>query len=261
MKYQYPQVFKSFIVQLVKSLNIDDRAAFGFLCLGNVPGSKLDGNMATDSELFALIKSLLNADQLSFNNMTLLKYILTSIGRIDLLQEQEKVELQISTGMVLEYYRKFKSVDGFRPDAHAKLPDDSLGDIVEILFTTKEENLGMITKILDQLRQLGDTQQILNTFILNSQLSWSLYTILLVIIGENYSPWLNSETLEDGQYLNWFTKTETSRLLANWMFRNGGLETYREFIKGRKGASISESVLRNIGISLSQDIKLLGDRV
>ena len=90
MRYQYPQVFKSFIVQLVKSLSNDDRAAFSFLCLGNIPGAMLDGDMATDAELFKLIKSLLNAQELSSTNMSLLKDILKDIERIDLLEELEK---------------------------------------------------------------------------------------------------------------------------------------------------------------------------
>ena len=123
MKYQYPQVFKSFIVQLVKSLSNDDRAAFSFLCLGNIPGAMLDGDMATDAELFKLIKSLLNAQELSSTNMSLLKDILKDIGRIDLLQELEKVELKISIGVVLENYVRFKSVDGFRRDTETKPPD------------------------------------------------------------------------------------------------------------------------------------------
>ena len=68
--------------------------------------------MATDADVFNLIELLLCANELSFINMSLLKAILTSIGRLDLLQELQKAELRISTGIILEDYLKFKSVDG-----------------------------------------------------------------------------------------------------------------------------------------------------
>ena len=74
----------------------------------------LDGDMTTDAEFFALINSLLNSNELSLTNMKVLKDFLLSIGREDLLQELKKVKLQISIGIILEDYLKFKSVDGFR---------------------------------------------------------------------------------------------------------------------------------------------------
>ena len=189
MKYQYPQVFKSFIVQLVKSLSNDDRAAFSFLCLGNIPDSMLDGDMATDAELYKLIKSLLNAQELSSTNMSLLKYILKDIGRADLLRELEKVELQISTGVLLENYVRFKSVDGFRRDAETK-PPDNLTDVLEHLLTTKQNNQEMIWQLLEQLRQISDCHQILHAFIRKTQclqsywLSFVSYMLLVPQIQE-----------------------------------------------------------------------------
>ena len=226
MKYQYPQVFKSFIVQLVKSLSNDDRAAFSFLCLGNIPDSMLDGDMATDAELYKLIKSLLNAQELSSTNMSLLKYILKDIGRADLLRELEKVELQISTGVLLENYVRFKSVDGFRRDAETK-PPDNLTDVLEHLLTTKQNNQEMIWQLLEQLRQISDCHQILHAFIRKTQPSWSVFTVLLVVICELYAACTpNSrdvEVLEAGYYVCWFTETETCKLLSDWIITNGGL--------------------------------------
>ena len=226
MRYQYPQVFKSFIVQLVKSLSNDDRAAFSFLCLGYVPDSMLDGDMAIDAELFNLIKSLLNAQELSSTNMSLLKDILKDIERIDLLEELEKVELQISTGVLLENYVRFKSVNGFRRDAETK-PPDNLSDVLEYLLTTKQDNQEMIAQLLEQLRQISDCHQILHALIRKAQPSWSLCTALLVVIYELYAACTpNSSDVElsqDGYYVCWFTKTETCKLLSDWMITNGGL--------------------------------------
>lgn len=240
MKYQYPQVFKSFIVQLVKSLSNDDRAAFSFLCLGYIPDSKLDGDMAIDAELFKVIRSLLNTQELSSTNMSLLKDILKDIGRIDLLQELEKVELKISIGVVLENYVRFKSVDGFRRDLETK-PPDNLSDVLEHLLTTKQNNQEMISQLLEPLRQISDCHQILHAFIHETPPSWSQFTVLLVVICELYAACTpNSrdvEFLEDGYYVCWFTKTETCELLSDWMFTNGGLKTYKEFVKEKKGAT------------------------
>lgn len=196
MKYQYPQVFKSFIVQLVKSLSNDDRAAFSFLCLGYIPDSKLDGDMAIDAELFKVIRSLLNAQELSSTNMSLLKDILKDIGRIDLLQELEKVELKISIGVVLENYVRFKSVDGFRRDTETK-PPDNLSDVLEHLLTTKQNNQEMISQLLEPLRQISDCHHTrsfmklrrLGQSLQSYWLSFVSYMLLVPQIQEMWSFW------------------------------------------------------------------------
>ena len=229
-KYEYPPVFKSFLVHLVKSLNTDDRAAFKLWCLGVVPGSKRDRNMATDADVFNLIELLLCANELSFTNMSLLKAFLTTIGRLDLLQELQKAELRISIGIILEDYLKFKSVDGIHRGNDIKLPRDCHANIAEFLLTMKEENQELTKLDLGQLRQISDDiiLEILNGSVLcSSQLSWSVVTASLVIIGELYATFSASsggvDVATDGYYMSSFSETEISEVLAAWLIKHGGL--------------------------------------
>ena len=221
MKYQYPPVFKDFLIRLVKSLTSENRAAFQFWCKGLLPGSMLDGDMTTDAEFFALINSLLNSNELSLTNMKVLKDILSSIGRMDLLQELKKVKLRISIGIILEDYLKFKSVDDFRQGTPMK-------HIVKLLLTTKEENRHLIAQILGQLKALCSDQNFLKKFtsiaLLGSKLSWPMITSSLVIIGEFYAS-LTPEprSFAGGYYVYLFSNTKASDLLSDWMFENGGL--------------------------------------
>ena len=229
MKYEYPPVFKSFLVHLVKSLNTDDRAAFKLWCFGLVPGSKRDCNMATDADVFNLIELLLCANELSFTNMSLLKAILTSIGRLDLLQELQKVELRICTGIILEDYLKFKSVDGVHQGNDIKLSRDSHANITEFLLTMKEENQELIELVLGQLGQFSGNNilEILNSVLRSSQLSWSVVTASLVIIGELYASFSASsgglDVATDGYYMSLFSEAKISEVLAAWMVKDGGL--------------------------------------
>ena len=227
MKYQYPPVFKDFLIRLVKYLDSENRAAFQFWCKGLLPGSMLDGDMTTDAEFFALIDSLLNSNELSLTNMKVLKDILSSIGRMDLLQELKKVKLRISIGIILEDYLKFKSVDGFRQGTPMKSPENH-SNIVKLLLTTKEENLDLITEVLGQLKPLCSDQNFLKKFkniaLIGSKLSWPMITSSLVIIGELYALLTpQSRIFEGGSCVYLFSMTKTSDLLSDWMFENGGL--------------------------------------
>ena len=227
MKYQYPPVFKDFLIRLVKSLTSENRAAFQFWCKGLLPGSMLDGDMTTDAEFFALIDSLLNSNELSLTNMKVLKDFLSSIGREDLLQELKKVKLQISIGIILEDYLKFKSVDGFRQGTPMK-PSENHSNIVKLLLTSKEENRRLIAQILGQLKPLCSDQNFVKKFtniaLLGSKLSWPMISSSLVIIGELYALLTpQSRSFESGFYVYLFSMTKASKLLSDWMFENGGL--------------------------------------
>nr|XP_058946975.1 uncharacterized protein LOC131774898 [Pocillopora verrucosa] len=265
MKYQYPPVFKDFLIRLAKSLDSENRAAFQFWCKGLLPGSMLDGDITTDAEFFALIDSLLNSNELSLTNMKVLKDILSSIGRMDLLQELKKVKLRISIGIILEDYLKFKSVDGFRQGTPMKSPENHR-NIVKLLLTTKKENRDLITEVLGQLKPLCSDQNCLKKFkniaLIGSKLSWPMITSSLVIIGELYALLTpQSRIFEGGSCVYLFSKTKTSDLLSDWMFENGGLKMYNEFISKKQRATISESVPSSHGESLKDKIELLGSRV
>lgn len=52
MKYQHPPSFWTFLIEMVKSFNIYDRAAVSSWCRGLIPESKLDVKMATDTGVF-----------------------------------------------------------------------------------------------------------------------------------------------------------------------------------------------------------------
>ena len=85
----------------------------------------------------------------------------------------------------------------------------------------------MITQVLEQLSQISDCHQILHAFIRKTQPSLSVFTILLVVICEFCAACTpNSrdvELSEDGYFVCCFTKTETCKLLSDWMLTNGGL--------------------------------------
>ena len=159
--------------------------------------------------------------------MSLLKAILTSIGRLDLLQELQKVELRISIGIILEDYLKFKSVDGVHQGSNDTR--DSHTNIVEFLLTMKEENQELIELVLGQLGQFSGNNilEILNSVLCSSQLSWSVVTASLVIIGELYASFSASsegfDVATDGYYMSLFSEAKISEVLAAWMVKHGGL--------------------------------------
>ena len=100
MKYQHPPSFRAFLIEMVKSFNINDRAAVSSWFRSLIPDSKLDGKMATDAGVFTLITNLQYAEELSFINLSIMKYSLTSINHFELLQECLK--LRITVAIIIE---------------------------------------------------------------------------------------------------------------------------------------------------------------
>ena len=106
--------------------------------------------------------------------MSLLKEFLSSVGRHDVLQEFERVELCISLGCILKDY-----INGLRQGttcADMKCAD-SYTNIVEFLLTIREGNQELISPLLEQFMQVnnaGEALQILDGVILDSQLSWPM---------------------------------------------------------------------------------------
>lgn len=260
-KYKYPTVFKDFLIRLVKSFDSGNRAAFQLSCKGLLPDSMLDGDMTIDAEFFALINSLLNSNELSFTNMKMLKDSLSSMGRMDLLQELKKVKLRISIGIILEDYLKFKSVDDFSRGTLMEPPENHT-NIVKLLLTTKEENHHLITQILGQLKSLCSDQNFLKRFtniaLLDSKLSWPMITSSLVIIGELYASLTPRSRIFERVYQ--FSMTKTSKLLSDWMFENGGLKKYKEFISEKEAAKTNEAVPPSLEESLKEKIEQLVTR-
>ena len=219
-KFQYPSVFKKFVVSFVKSLTIDDRAAFKHWCIDLVPGSKLDVDVASDRDIFKLIEFLLSAKELSFNDLSLLKEFLSSVGRLDVLQALERVDLVISIGSIVEDY-----VKGLHQGT-CKQSANSYAEIVEFLLKIKEENQELISSLLEQLSQVKDEIKalgILDGVILSSQLSWSVVISSLVITGELYASFTPDDGRESGYYVCLFSETRASEFLTKWIHENGGL--------------------------------------
>ena len=220
LKYQYPSVFKKFVVSFVKFLTVDDRAAFKHWCIDLVPRSKLDVNVASDPEFFKLIEFLLSAKELSFNDMSLLKEFLSSVGRLDVLQALERVELVISIGSILEDY-----VKGLHQDT-CKKSANSYAEIVEFLLKIREENKELISSLLEELIEVNYEVNALDNLdgvIMSSQLSWSVVISSLVITGELYASFSQDDLPDNGYYVCLFSKTRASEFLTEWIHKNGGL--------------------------------------
>lgn len=222
MKYQYPPVFKDFVIHVVRSLGSLDRAALRFDCRGLIPGSMFDGDM------FEIIASLVQVNELSFMNMSLLNNFLSRIGHSELLRELVKVEMRISVGVILGEYLKFRSVNGFRRGTSTR-PDNS-NNIVKFLFSKKQG----IAEVRGWLRQLSchnirNFELDLNKVIRSLQLSWPVITMALVIIGELYASSFRSQNSEDvyvteeDYFVYSFSHSETCGLLSEWILQNGGL--------------------------------------
>ena len=108
MKYQHPSPFKMFLIEMVKSFKINDRAAVSSWCRSLIPESKLNGKMATDAGMFTVIANQQYAEELSFIGLSIIKYSLTNINPFELLQECFKVELRIIIAIIIECYLKSK---------------------------------------------------------------------------------------------------------------------------------------------------------
>ena len=64
--------------------------------------------MATDAGMFTVITNLQYAEELSFIDLSIIKYSLTNINPFELLQECFKVELRIIIAIIIECYLKSK---------------------------------------------------------------------------------------------------------------------------------------------------------
>lgn len=134
-------------------------------------------------ECFTLITNLQYAEELSFINLSIIKYSLTSINHFELLQECLK--LRITVAIIIECYLKSKYVGGFRQGTCAMLADDNI-NIVEYLLSTGENNHDKFNQEIENLKQDRDIHNFINRFKLDkgSQLSWPVVTSYLMIIGE-----------------------------------------------------------------------------
>lgn len=211
-------VFKGFVIQLVKSLSLDEREAFRFWCLGIIPGSKLDANLSNGGEMLKLIEFLCNDDKLYFTDLSLLRKFLSSVGRCDMLEKLKRVELCIAVGCIVEDY--IRSVNGFQQISRYT-------NIVETLATTREGNQELISSIIEvPSREVNDNDKILDNLdsaILDSQLSWSRVISSLLIMGELYVSFRPVHLAENGDYVNMFYESRASKCLTVWMLENGGL--------------------------------------
>ncbi|KAL9987855.1 hypothetical protein ACROYT_G002228 [Oculina patagonica] len=259
LKYQHPPVFKKFVVHFVKFLSSDDRAAFRHWCIGIVPGSKLDATEASDGDIFKLIEFLCNANELSLTDMSLLKDFLLSVGRLDVLQALERVELLTSVGGILEDY-----VKGLRQGTSDVKFADSYANVVEFLLRIRDENQELISPLLEQFLQVNDDGKalaVLDSVILDSQLSWSTVISSLVITGELYSSFSPDDLAENGFFVCLFSETKASEFLTGWILENGGLKALDELVRKKQQVARSGSGLSSIEESLKENIKLLGNRV
>ena len=217
-------VFKGFVIECVRSLSLDEREAFRHWCIGIIPESKLDVNLSNDGEMFRLIEFLCNDCKLSFTDLSLLKKFLSSVHRCDILEALERVELRISVGSIVEDY--IKCVYGFRQGAAYMKLASRYANIVEFLVATREENQGLMSSILEVLKQVNDDSkmlEVLDNVILDSQLSWSTVISSLVIMGELCASFSPADVAEKGYYVCLLSDTRASEFLTVWMLENGGL--------------------------------------
>lgn len=237
LKYQIPSVFKEFVVGCVRDLSVNDRAAFRFFCLGNVPGSKLDVNLESDDDIFKLIEFLVRDSTLSVKDVSFLERYLSKIGREDIIQKLEQVELRMFLGNIVEGYVKLS--DCVRKDGSLLERAGRSDRVVDLLKGIKKRNKCLIEEILNQLSRIDSiydgTDDVDGTFlricdeIIRSDLSWSGFMVCLVIIGELYGSYgLYFGTpvdvaASDGYYVCAFSGTRTSQLLAEWILENGGM--------------------------------------
>ena len=151
-------------------------------------------------ECFTLIKNLQYVEELSFINLSIIKYSLTSINHFELLQECLK--LRITVAIIIECFLKSKYVGSFRQGTCAMFADDNI-NIAEYLLSTRENNHDKFNEEIENLKQDSDIHNFINRLKLDkgSQLSWPVVTSHLMIIGElNVSDTTNT-SCEDGYYV------------------------------------------------------------
>ena len=230
LKYNYPSVFRRFLLQFRRDLSPNDRAEFKFWCKGQIPGSKLDIDPANVEDFLGLMESLLDSNTVSLTDLSLLEEFLIIVGRLNLLQSLKQVELQISLSGILEGY--IKSVIHLRHGTPVKLVRDQ-ANIAKFLLTIKEIDEELISPVLNrQLEQVEDDRVVLQVIksplLKTSSLSWSKFTFYLVFIGEFYASfsWPRNQlpdVVADGHFTSLFSDTKTCELLTEWMLENGGL--------------------------------------
>ena len=86
-------LFKSFIVNFVRSLNSDNQAAFRFWCFQIIPQGKLEieNDAIGDNQIYKLIILLYNDNKLSPTDMSLLKAFLDNVKNLKLLDDLKQV--------------------------------------------------------------------------------------------------------------------------------------------------------------------------
>ncbi|PFX16423.1 uncharacterized protein LOC111342232 [Stylophora pistillata] len=260
LKYQLPFVLKKFVIEWVRDLSIDDRAAFRFMCRYDVPESRLSENIERDGNIFKLVEFLIQDGRLSVKDVSYLKRFLPTIGREDWLQRLEKVELRMFIGNIVEDYVKLKAFA--RQDGGASDAACCCDIVVALLVETKTRNKCLIEEILGHLSAVDgaddgiDSDIVDGVFlricnkIMSSHRSWfGLVACLVIIVGlyGSYSRYLGTpvDVALDGYYVCAFSGTKTSQLLAEWILENGGRETFQKFVRLQRreldsGSDISE---------------------
>ncbi|KAL9987856.1 hypothetical protein ACROYT_G002229 [Oculina patagonica] len=161
-------VFKQFVIHLVRALSIDEREAFRHWCIGIIPESKLDVNVARDGVMFRLMEFLCNDCKLSFTD---LKKFLSSVNRYDLFEALERVEVLNYMGCIVEDY-----VNSSLRQGNCKKFADSFENIVGFMHMIRQGNQELISPLLEQFMEAnenGKALEILDSVILDSQLSWA----------------------------------------------------------------------------------------
>lgn len=207
-------IFKKFVIDFVRSLSNDDRAAFKYWCKDIIPQRKLDVNVAADDDIFNLIVSLQNDVKLSFTNMSFLKAFLKNIDSSELLEKLNYAEVRIATRIILKSYADVASTpsDGFQ------LGDVLCANIVRFLVATKEKNQELFSSALENLNQVKEDSTALTVVdgvIKGCEKSYSTVTAFLVILGEIFV----TTSTEDQIHL----LTPSVDCLAEWILKQGGL--------------------------------------
>ena len=200
--YEHSTLFKSLILNFVSSLGRDDREAFRFWCINDIPRSKLDVDVINDDDVLRLIEFLLD-DNLT--NMSFLKKFLLSRKCYKLLEELKFAEICITIDVILEAYGMVRSAEvdqstngdrdrivgrTVRVDADiANVTgfDFKYADIVEFLVVTRGNNL---SQVVEQLKRVSiDDMEVLDLLksVLEDTQQWSTVTASMAVLGELYS--------------------------------------------------------------------------
>lgn len=142
------------------------------------------------------------------------------------------------------------SSDGFQ------LEDDLYANIVRFLVATKEENQELFSSALENLSQVkegGTVLTVLDDVIKGCEESYSTVTAFLVILGEIF---VTTSTGDQTRLL-----TPSVDCLAEWILKQGGLESFDAFIKKKQKDISSLFALSSIEGTLKENIKLIGHRV